>query len=79
MARSFSSNLCSCALAVAVTFAAHAQDNNDATELQFTSGPLVLDRQTNMMRAQAPRITQGNLTIVADVALATGFEFDEAG
>ena len=79
MARSFSSNLCSCALAVAVTFAAHAQDNNDATELQFTSGPLVLDRQTNMMRAQAPRITQGNLTIVADDALATGFEFDEAG
>ena len=31
------------------------------------------------MRAQGPRITQGDLTVVADDALATGFEFDEAG
>ena len=30
------------------------------------------------MRAQTPRITQGDLTIAADDALATGFEFDEA-
>ena len=77
MARSSRSTLCSCALALAVTFVAAAQNNN--AELQFTSGPLVLDRQTNMMRAQAPRITQGDLTIQADDALATGFEFDEAG
>jgi lipopolysaccharide transport protein LptA len=64
------------ALASALALAAGAQDNE---ELQFTSGPLVLDRQTNMMRAKAPRITQGNLTIAADDALATGFEFAEAG
>ena len=32
-----------------------------------------------MMRAQQPRITQGNLRIAADDMLATGFEFDEAG
>lgn len=58
--------------------AAWSQENENE-ELQFTSGPLILDRQTNMMRAQGPRITQGDLTVVADDALATGFEFDEAG
>jgi lipopolysaccharide transport protein LptA len=79
MARSSRSTLRSCALALAVTFAAAAQNNNKAAELEFTSGPLVLDRQTNMMRAQSPRITQGDLTIEADDALATGLEFDEAG
>ena len=78
MPSSSRSTLRRCALAWAVALAATAQSNND-DELQFTSGPLVLDRQTNMMRAQMPRITQGDLTIVADDALATGFEFDEAG
>jgi lipopolysaccharide transport protein LptA len=68
----------SLALTLAAALAAGAQEDQDE-ELQFTSGPLVLDRQTNMMRAQGPRITQGNLSIVADDALATGFEFDEAG
>jgi lipopolysaccharide transport protein LptA len=67
-----------CALTLAVAFAAGAQDNDDE-ELQFASQSLTLDRQTNMMRAQGPRITQGNLRIVADDALATGFEFEEAG
>jgi lipopolysaccharide transport protein LptA len=66
-----------CALTLAVALAAGAQDNGD--ELQFASQSVMLDGQTNMMRAQAPRITQGDLTIVADDALATGFEFDEAG
>lgn len=68
----------SLALALSAAFAIGAQDGSD-DELQFTSGPFELDRQTNMMRAQAPRITQGNLSVVADDALATGFEFDEAG
>ncbi len=66
-----------CALTLAVGLAAGAQDAEE--ELQFSSQSVVLDGQTNMMRAQAPRITQGALTIVADDALATGFEFDEAG
>jgi lipopolysaccharide transport protein LptA len=66
------------AVTLAAACAAGAQDNA-GEELQFTSGPLELDRQTNMMRAEAPRLTQGNLTVVADNALATGFEFDEAG
>jgi len=64
---------------LAFALPAGAQDTTGADELQFTSGPLVLDRQTNMMRAQAPRITQGDVHIEADDALATGFEFGEAG
>jgi len=66
----------SCALALTVTLAAGAQDDE---ELQFTAGEFVLDGPTNMMRAQQPRITQGSLRITADNVLATGFEFDEAG
>jgi len=67
-----------CALTLAVALAAGAQ-NDDGDELQFASQSVMLDGQTNMMRAKGPRITQGDLTIVADDALATGFEFDEAG
>jgi lipopolysaccharide transport protein LptA len=69
-------NLRPCALALSVALGAGAQDNE---ELQFTSGEFVLDGATNMMRAQQPRITQGNLRITADDVLATGFEFAEAG
>ena len=78
MAPSSLSILRLCALTLAVALAAGAQDN-DGEELQFASQSVMLDGQTNMMRAQSPRITQGDLTIVADDALATGFEFDEAG
>ena len=78
MARSSLSVLRDCALALAVALAAGAQETN-SDELQFTSGPFVLDGPTNMMRAQQPRITQGNLRISADDVLATGFEFDQAG
>jgi lipopolysaccharide transport protein LptA len=66
-----------CALTLAVALAAGAQD--DGEELEFASQSVMLDGPTNMMRAQGPRITQGDLTIMADDALATGFEFDEAG
>ena len=78
MARSSLSTLRDCALALVVALAAGAQEI-DSDELQFTSGPFVLDGQTNMMRAQQPRISQGNLRITADDVLATGFEFDQAG
>ncbi len=77
MARYLLSTVRTCALALTVALAAGAQNDNE--ELEFTSGPLVLDRQSNMFRAQAPRITQGNLMIAADDALATAFEFDESG
>jgi lipopolysaccharide transport protein LptA len=65
-----------CVLALAAFLPASAQNNSDE-ELQFTSGPFVLDGQ--MMRAEDPRISQGNLRIVADDVLATGLEFEEAG
>ena len=65
-----------CALALTNALAAGAQEEE---ELEFTSGEFVLDNTTNMMRAQQPRITQGNLRIAADNVLATGFEFEEAG
>ena len=78
MARSSLSALRDCALALAFALAAGAQQRNP-DELQFTSGPFVLDGPTNMMRAQQPLITQGNLRITADDVLATGFEFDQAG
>jgi lipopolysaccharide transport protein LptA len=76
MARSFP-RLLRCALSLAVALPAAGQSNNG--ELEFTSGPLELDGQTNMMRAEDPRITQGDLRIAADSVLATGLEFDEAG
>lgn len=79
MARSLLSLLRRCAFVVAVALPAGAQNDDADEELQFASGPLVLDGQTNMMRAQDPRITQGNLRIMADDVLATGLEFDEAG
>lgn len=77
MARSFLSTGRYCALALAAASAVGAQEGRE--ELEFTSGKLVLDRQSNMMRAESPLFTQGNLTIAADDALATAFEFDEAG
>ncbi len=65
-----------CALTLAFALPAGAQNNDDEV-FQFESGPLVLDGE--MMRAKAPRITQGNLRIAADDVLATGIEFDESG
>ena len=79
MAGFFASTLRGCAAALAVALAAGAQNNDAGDELQFTSGPFFLDAPTNMMRAQQPRITQGNLRIAADDVLATGFEFEQAG
>lgn len=75
MARSHLSLLCLCALAVVVTRPAATQSNDE--NFEFESGPFVFDGQA--MRAQAPRITQGDLRIEADDVLATGLEFDEAG
>jgi lipopolysaccharide transport protein LptA len=79
MARFFTSTLRGSAFALAVALAAGAQNDDAGDELQFSADTVVLDGPTNMMRAQQPRITQGNLRIAAEDALATGFEFDEAG
>jgi lipopolysaccharide transport protein LptA len=77
MARSLLSLPLRFALGLAVALAAGAQRNDSEEPFEFASGPFVIDGQ--MMRAQAPRITQGNLRIAADDVLATGLEFEEAG
>jgi lipopolysaccharide transport protein LptA len=66
-------------LVLAVALGAGAQ-SNDGEEFEFAAdGRVVLDNQTNMMRAEKPRITQGTLRIVADDVLATALEFEESG
>jgi lipopolysaccharide transport protein LptA len=80
MARSLlPKTLPACAFTLAVALAAGAQHDAGDEDLQFTSGPFVFDGPTNMMRARAPRLIQGDLRIEADDVLATALEFDEAG
>jgi lipopolysaccharide transport protein LptA len=62
-----------------VVVASPGSTQNDDVAFEFESGPFVFDGQTNMMRAEAPRITQGDLRIQADDVLATALEFDETG
>jgi lipopolysaccharide transport protein LptA len=79
MARFLVSTLCFCALALAAASRAAAQDERaKGEELVFQSESLTLDRQSNLIQARGPRITQGDLRIMADEALATGIEFDKA-
>jgi lipopolysaccharide transport protein LptA len=77
VARSYLSLPCLCALAVAAALPGGAQ--NDDASFEFEAGPFVFEGQTNMMRAEAPRIVQGDLRIAADEVLVTGLEFEEAG
>jgi lipopolysaccharide transport protein LptA len=76
MAHSLVTSLRACALALAISFAAGAQ-NDEPEELVFESGPVTFNRQTNLFEAQAVRITQGNLSIEADHSLATAIDFTE--
>jgi lipopolysaccharide transport protein LptA len=78
MARFLVSTLCCCALALAAESPAAAQDDRaKGEELVFQSESLTFDRQSNLMQARSPRITQGDLRIMADEAVATGIEFDK--
>ncbi len=76
MAPSLLTSLRACLLALAMSFAAGAQ-NDEPEELVLTSGPLTFNRQTNLFEAEAVRITQGNLSIEADHVLATAIDFTE--
>jgi lipopolysaccharide transport protein LptA len=79
MAPSLLSNLCVCALLLALAHASVAQEANSARqELVLESGPLSFDGQTNLVEAKAPRIRQGDLYIAADELVATSVEFDAA-
>ena len=77
MARSVTSlsTLAFAALALGATVV--AQENRGTQELLLDSESLSFDRQTNLIELKAPRITQGNLRIEANEALATGTDFDE--
>lgn len=75
MARSLLSNARALGLAVAVGFAADAQDTA-VEELVLDSQSLSFDGQAKLFELHAPQITQGNLRIQADDALATGVDFN---
>jgi len=76
MPHSLLSSLRTSWLALAISFAAGAQ-NDESEELVLTSGPITFNGQTNLFEAQAVRITQGNLVIEADDVLATAIDFNE--
>ena len=75
MARSLLSNARTLGLAVVVGFAADAQ-NTAVEELVLDSQSLSFDGQAKLFELHAPQITQGNLRIQADEALATGVDFN---
>lgn len=73
----FPRNLWVSVLAAAGCTALAAQNNGEPQELLLDSASLTLDRATNLIHLRSPRISQGNLAITADEALATGIEFDQ--
>jgi len=75
MANSFR-NLLLCALASLVSPALAAQSSACHDPVELNSGPIVLDRKTNLINVEAPKITQCNVVITADDATATGIDFD---
>jgi lipopolysaccharide transport protein LptA len=75
MASSFR-NLLICALAALVSPVLAAQNVGCHDAVVLDSGPFVLDRKTNLIKVQAPKITQCNVVITADDATATGIDFD---
>jgi lipopolysaccharide transport protein LptA len=75
MARSLLSNARAFGLALVIGFAADAQ-NDEAEELVLVSETLSFDGQAKLFELHAPQITQGNLRIEADDALATGIDFE---
>jgi lipopolysaccharide transport protein LptA len=76
MAHSLLNSFPACWLALAISFAAGAQ-NDEPEELVLTSGPVTFNGQTNLFEAHAVRITQGDLAIEADDVLATAIDFNE--
>lgn len=73
---SFPRNVWLCAFAIAAHSALAAQNGGEPADLLLDSESLSLDRKTNLIQLTKPRISQGNLVIEADEALATGVEFD---
>ena len=75
MASSFRNlTICTVAALASPTLAAQNAPCHDAVVLD--SGPIVLDRKTNLLNVKAAKITQCNVVITADDATATGIDFD---
>jgi lipopolysaccharide transport protein LptA len=72
----FPRNFWVCAFAIAAHAALAAQNGGEHEDLLLDSASLTLDSKTNLIQLVQPRISQGNLVIEADQALATGVEFD---
>jgi lipopolysaccharide transport protein LptA len=75
MARSLLNNARAFGLALVIGFAADAQ-NDEVEELVLVSETLSFDGQAKLFELHAPQITQGDLRIEADDALATGIDFE---
>jgi lipopolysaccharide transport protein LptA len=71
---SFLGRLSVCALALG-SGALAAQDRRPASELLLDMQSFEIDNKTNLINLRGPRITQGDLSIAADEALATGIDF----
>jgi lipopolysaccharide transport protein LptA len=74
MAKSFR-NVCLLAFAVIALCAIAAE--GDSQQLVFESQSWTLDGKTNVIHFRGPKITQGDLGIEADEAIATGIEFEQ--
>ena len=67
-----------CIVAAAAAHPVHgAEENAAAQDLLLNSSSMTIDRKTNLFHLREPRITQGDMTIEADEALATGVDFNE--
>jgi lipopolysaccharide transport protein LptA len=76
MASSFR-NLAICALAALVSPTLAAQNAPCRDAVVLDSGPIVLDRKTNLLNVKAAKITQCNVVITADEVIATANDFEK--
>lgn len=64
-----------CALALGSSALAAQDSARDSSELVLVMQSFEIDNKTNLITLRGPQITQGDLRIAADEAVATGIEF----
>jgi lipopolysaccharide transport protein LptA len=72
---SFPSRFCVCALALGSSALAAQDGRRGASEILLDLQSFEIDNKTNLIHALEPRITQGDMSIAADEAFATGTDF----
>jgi lipopolysaccharide export system protein LptA len=65
-----------CALALGSSALAAQDGARDPNELVLVMQSFEIDNKTNLITLRGPQITQGDLRIAADEAVATGIEFE---